>query len=236
MSFSRRLVVDQNVNWLDLSSAPESGNTAFILGTTIHKEASPIRLLVEDKNGVFRTRQNVFNFGVKYPTQKDMEAGYREPMIVITRLNAETTAILDLKGLRKFNEPDGGGKLWDTSEAVLVEKKRILALLETNSIKQLKVESIQKKDAELAAYLVSNLRKCFKNFDQSEIAARYGYARLLLRSPRTRNEFEMQDYPNVFGDLQLVQNALFLQASILSKDKGVHKMARFCGVPYVCPK
>jgi hypothetical protein len=57
------------------------------------------------------------------------------------------------------------------------------------------------------------------------------YSRLLLSSKVARNEFAKPNYPNVFGDLHLVQNALFFNAGFASNDNAVVSMARFCGLP-----
>ena len=43
--------------------------------------------------------------------------------------------------------------------------------------------------------------------------------------------FSDPDYHNVFGDLQLIQNALFFDAGFSSNDKALKTMARFCGLP-----
>ena len=69
-----------------------------------------------------------------------------------------------------------------------------------------------------------------QGFLESNDVSRYAYARLLLASRKARGEFADADYPAVFGDRDLIQNALFLSAGILSGDKAVKKMARFCNL------
>ena len=116
--FARRFVVDNHVDWFELSAAPNNANAAFILGTTADKEASPLRLLLEGKAGTPKVRQNVFLFGMKSPTAHDAFCGHRTPLLVISRLDAHATAIRDMDGLRKFDEPSGDKTKWDTSQSI----------------------------------------------------------------------------------------------------------------------
>jgi|GEM_PF-2121590 len=229
--FPRRFVVDSHIDWLEFSAAPESADAAFILGTTISKEASPLHLLLETKTGAPKIRNNVFMFGLKAPGPKDILAGHRTPFLVITRFDAYATRVLDIQGLRKFDQQGVNGTKWDTSKSIIEEKSRVLALLEANSIEEIGATGEgQAKDSALRLRIDQQRQKCFKDFWKSDEVSRYAHARLLLASRVARTEFARTDYMNVFGDRYLIQNALFLNTGVLSNDKNVRKFARFCSV------
>ena len=124
-TFERRFVVDNHVNWFDLSGMCHNSNTAFILGTTADRESSPLKLLLEDKNGKPKVRQNVFAFGMKSPTHEDILAGHRTPLLVISRLDAHATAIMDMDGVRKFDQPGGYKTKFDSSKSIADEKEKV---------------------------------------------------------------------------------------------------------------
>src|SRR5712692_1480883 len=65
--FSRRFVVDNNVDWFELSAATENADTAFVLGTTADKESWQLGALLENQDGSPKIRPNVFMFGWKSP-------------------------------------------------------------------------------------------------------------------------------------------------------------------------
>jgi hypothetical protein len=229
--FGRRLVVDTHIDWFDLSAVPTNANTAFILGTTADKETSPLRFIFENQSGNAKIRPNVFLFGMRSPPPEDILAGHRTPLLIISRLDTHATAIRDMVGLRKFEKPGGGKSKLDTSQSIAEEKTKILSLLETSAIEEAGLtENRSLKDRELRMCIERECERCFKDFLKSIEVARYAYARLLLTSQKTRSDFVKIDYPNVFGDTHLIQNALFFNAGILSGDKNVKKMARFCGI------
>jgi hypothetical protein len=226
-----RFVVDNNINWFELSASPGYANAAFILGTTTDKEASPLRLLLERKDQTPKIRPNVFLFGMKSPTPEDALAGHRTPLLVISRLDAHATNIRDMSGLRKFDQPGGGKAKWDTSESIEDEKRKVLTLLAVKSIEEVpRLRDRDSKDTELRLSIKRERPNCTGRFWESNDVSRFAFARLLLCSSQARSEFAQLDYNNVFGDRALIQNALFLGAGILSKDKGVAKMARLCGL------
>ena len=229
----RRFVVDNNIDWFELSAAPGNANAAFILGTTADKESSPLRLLLERGDGTPKVRDNVFLFGMKSPTAQDVLCGHRTPLLVISRLDAHATRIRDMNALRQFDQPGGGKAKWDTSESIAHEKGKVLALLGVNCIEEVvRLPNRESKDEELRRSVERERSKCFKRFWESNDVSRFAYARLLLGADRlsrqARREFVERAYPNVFGDRDLIQNALFFNAGVLSKDRGVKKMARLC--------
>ena len=85
--FTRRFVVDNNVGWFELSATSQNADVAFILGTTADKEAWRLRALLENPDGSPKARTNVFMFGWKSPTPKDILYGHRTPLLVISLAN-----------------------------------------------------------------------------------------------------------------------------------------------------
>lgn len=234
-AFERRVVVDNHVDWFGLSGKPENSNTAFILGTTADRESSPLHLLVEDSSGKQKVRDNVFMFGMKSPTHEDILAGHRTPLLVISRLGEHATKMLNMDGLRNFDRPGGEKGKWNSSKSINDEKQKILDLLEIKNVGEIaRLKDIKPLDGQLRSSIEQQRSKCFKRFWESNDVARLAYCRLLLMrdsvSRRTRKEFEELNNSNVFGDLHLIQNALFFNSCIASDDGAVRKMANFCGV------
>lgn len=234
-SFERRVVVDNHIDWFGLSGLPENSNTAFILGTTTDRESSPLNLLLEDLSGKPKVRKNVFMFGMKSPTHEDILAGHRTPLLVISQFDEYATTILDMDGIRKFDQPGGEKSKWDSSRSINDEKQKILDLLEIKNVGETaRLKDIKPLDGKLRLSIEQQRSKCFKRFWESNDVARLAYCRLLLgkdrESRKARKEFEAEHYPNVFGDLHLMQNALFFNAGCASDDKAVRKMAAFCGI------
>jgi hypothetical protein len=64
--------------------------------------------------------------------------------------------------------------------------------------------------------------------------ARHCYALLLAENfPKIRDEFSDSNRLNVFGDTQILQNAIFLEAGILSNDGALERMAGYAGLECV---
>lgn len=229
--FPKRFVVDNNIAWPKFSAASENANVAFILGTTVDKEASPLWGMLEDVHKNPKIRNNVFMFGMKSPTRDDVLAGHRTPLLVISRLDESATKLRDMERLRKFDKPNGDKAKWDTSESIADEKQRVLTLLGVDRIVPTqRIPSWQTKDQKLRLSIERDRSKCFGRFWESNDVARYAYARLLIGSRKARNEFVEPAYPNVFGDRDVIQNALFFNADVLCKDEAVKTMARYCGI------
>jgi len=240
-NYERRFVVDNHIDWFGLSGLPENSNVAFILGTTTDRETCFLKSLFEDKTGKLKVRQNVFMFGMqspKRPTQQEVLAGNLPPLtpdLVISRLDEYATLVMDMEGIRKFEQPGGDKGKFDSSWSIADEKKKLLALLSVKEIEEIEqmpeLPDRQLKDDEFRLEIERKKPKCFKRFWESNDVARLAYSRLLLFSNKTRNEFAKPNYANVFGDLHLIQNALFFNAGFASKDKAVVSMAKFCGLP-----
>lgn len=181
--FGRRVVVDNHIDWHALSSKPKNSKIAFILGTTVDKESSPLRLLLEDVDGNSKIRPNVFMFGMKSPSVEDEFFGFSIPHLVISRLDSHATVLRDMDRLRRFEQKCGDKASWDTSKSLAEEKRRVLQLLGINQITDVHLMPERDSKRDEVKHLIERDRpKCFKRFWESNDVARYAHAVLLLGS------------------------------------------------------
>ena len=74
------------------------------------------------------------------------------------------------------------------------------------------------------------------NIKKSIRVAELCYCTLLMEDNQARTdsgarfEFDLADYPNLFGDMYITQTAVYLGARILTKDNGVFKMASYASI------
>ncbi|PWU18186.1 MAG: hypothetical protein C5B50_09775 [Verrucomicrobia bacterium] len=130
---------------------------------------------------------------------------------------------------------ESAGKVWDDSADVGCDKHKILDLLAVKAIGELEQETFETRKAKhalLHGKICSELQNCCKDFIKSIEVARYAYADLLLHKRGARNLFFDKDNRHILGDMQLIQNALFWRAKILSDDKHVRYMANACRIKF----
>jgi hypothetical protein len=220
-------VVDSNIDWLSISGRATASRTGFVLGTTFDKEVYRLQAIFQRPTGERKTRENVFLFGMNFPSDRDVLGGIREPYLMMSLLDKNFLDWVDIEGVRNF---DSMRAKWDTNYSVRASKGKALSLLKIQAIDELGRPSQHLQlDDSLKATIERERPQCPLDFWRSEEVAMHAFARLLIRSQRARNEFTSEG-PNLFGDEQLIQNALFLGAKILSKDNNVHTMAGYCGV------
>jgi len=222
-------LVDSQIPWETLSDLPENTNKAFILGTTIDKERASSLSLFENKDGL-KVRLNVFLFGMRTPRTEDVPFVGRAPQLWIEQLDEHCFDVRNRDAILAWEK---SGKIWNDSKSVDEDKVRVLELLGVPSIENLEQETYevrQAKHALLSEQIRIQRDDCLKDFIISIQVARYAYARLLIDRHKARNEFSALDNRHVLGDMQLIQNALFWDAAILSKDKAVRLMSGYCGI------
>lgn len=230
----RCFVVDTNSSWKCEAAKPENFDKAFILGETLIEEPDNLKgIFFNAKTDI--TNNNLFRFG-----QTEIgECHFYE----LARLDAQHHLIYDERGLElesmpRKNRTDTG---FLAREKELKRKREclkefILTTLKLTNVKTLPspavVLSIQ---ASLLPVIREKAPHCFRNFANSSQVATFCYAMLLLESgdigSKTRREFNDSNNRNVFGDTRLVQNALWLNAHILSNDKAVRKMVGYLNLP-----
>jgi len=81
----------------------------------------------------------------------------------------------------------------------------------------------------------ARIADCKYNVNLTKMVAEMCYAVLLLEDADrneagTRTKFDKADYPNVFGDMYILQGAIMLGAKIMTKDKKLIQMANYAGI------
>ena len=91
-------------------------------------------------------------------------------------------------------------------------------------------DSIQEIISRIQADIQRRLPKCKHNLKNTKNVVERCYAKLLLEDRKTRNDFDRQDYDNVFGDMYIVSAAIYLGANILTGDNSLKQMASYAGI------
>ena len=87
--------------------------------------------------------------------------------------------------------------------------------------------------SKLKAHIQRRLPECKYNIKKSKRAVEVCYATLLVEDTEPKGirwEFDEPDYEHVFGDMYIVQTAIFLGAKIMTKDRKLSQMARYAGI------
>lgn len=98
-------------------------------------------------------------------------------------------------------------------------------------------QSVVHKRAFVQDRIRSLVPGCFKNYERCCNIAMYCYAALLLDYMDTRiwikswDEFNDNENRNVFGDMSLLQNVLWLHSRIISKDNALKTMVSYTCLP-----
>jgi hypothetical protein len=201
----RRSVLDTNS---DLPGEMDGGH-AFIFGQTIdHEDDFWLRARVR------RGNENVFSFGVV--------ALFGRQCLSLQRLRKNVVAAL--YRCRK-SIPDAAAHYSAASRLAEVQ------ILRENFL----------SGRERLVKEISDLRPfCCGNYSISVLGARRCGAMLLHdHSPDLQPKIEEEwqklstNHRNVLGDMQLIQNALYHNAEVVTKDGGAKKMAVYCGLKWV---
>ena len=224
-SMKKCFVVDSNAEWF--SAAAKYPDVASVLGTTIDKETGRLESVFANSRGR-KVRPNVFDFGVKF----EVVSGLRVPLLIIRQLDEMYANVMDLAALRKFDATNDSRP----RETLPLRKKQILNLLSVNRLEDLPTKGkCLEKDESLKQQIQARAGRCVRNFARCVEVSEFAYARLLIRDRAARNSFSIDINPNVFGDAELIHNALFFGAQALSEDSDVHFMARACSIKFVRP-
>jgi hypothetical protein len=203
-NMQRRIICDSN---LPLPH-PMNSQYAFILGQTFDHEGD-FWLRAQVKRG----NENLFAFGVT-------EYQHCFPCLEIQRLRKEAIAAI-IK--RKASIPKA--RTHYSSASRLEEIQVIIGHYVLGK------ESLAKEISDLQTYY------CPGSYQMSYFISRR-CAALLLHEDAPELKLKIAEewpkflgnHPNVLGDTQLIQNALYFNAEILTKDKGAKRMADYCGL------
>jgi len=226
-------VVDRNVPWAKIAAKPENLDKAFILGKTMSDEEPNTKALLFSPK-VKSENNNLFVLGLIDLNQRRV--------IILERIDKEYRSVFDPKSLSASSSESGrktDAKMvqweYDRKRTIEHERRQVLDLLGVKTISDLpppehSVELMKK----LVAFIKSNARRCLFNWELSAYVARHSYALLLAEHfPKIHEEIAEREYWNVFGDTQILKDALFLEAGILSGDKALARMGGYCGLECV---
>ncbi|HTD68686.1 MAG TPA: hypothetical protein VK846_19360 [Candidatus Limnocylindria bacterium] len=223
LSMKDRFLVDTNAEWFDTSH--QHPETAFLLGTTVDKEISRLESIFANSRGT-KVRPNVFLFGVK----TEWLEGQRVPLLRIDRLDSMLGQLLDLNSLREFDALRLAGLGPDLD--IVNRKKAILRILGVDHLSLLPSKNhCRAKDEALKQQVHAGLGQCTGRFRKCVELSEDAYARLLIAEQSARHAFLDEGRVNTFGDTNLIQNALFFGAGVLSTDSDVRFMASVCRLP-----
>lgn len=257
-----RLLLDSNtLSQLREAGKPENGNKAFILGQTVMDEADNLKEILFKWNAG-NSNHNVFDFGLdglgasgslvpeliidrhdshyelifdKALLRKESRPGARRTdREFLERREQRMGGVLDLKRriLNMIGLPGAGP----------MPPVQHMSFMKFVLEKQLQADAsgMARKRSWLVEFARSKAPGCFKNYAGACDAAVLCYTALLLEQhaedavgKKTRDEFFDPSRLNVFGDTRLIQNALWLRASILSNDGAVRRMVQYLGVPEI---
>ena len=245
-----RYLADSNLpGLLGEAKRPENRNKAFILGQTFTDERENLKDTLFGPKAD-NSNNNLFTFGyIGWNKIQHLPT----PCLAIHRLDAYYRPMMDEGRLRAASRSSATGVKQDADftererdhfDFVSDLKSRILnAILHLPDVTSLPpVEFTERKKAQLIQIVHSKASGCFLHYWNAVEVSSLCYAALLLEpdgvGKKTREEFNFKDEAgnpkrNVFGDTRLIQNALWLNARILSNDRAVRRMVEYLGLPEI---
>jgi hypothetical protein len=245
-----RYLIDSNLpGSVGEAKKPENRNKAFILGQTFTDERENLRDTLFGSKAD-NSNNNLFTFGY---VGRNKIRHYPTPCLVIHRLDVHYRPMMDQKRLqaesrspakRIEDDADFIERERDHFDYVSDMKHRILNdILHLPDVASLlPVEFAEREKARLIQIIRSKASSCFLHYWNAIEVSSHCYAALLLELDgvgiKTRDEFNSHDEAgnpkhNVFGDTRLIQNALWLNARILSNDRAVRRMTEYLGLPQI---
>jgi hypothetical protein len=245
-----RYLVDSNLpGSVGEAKKPENRNKAFILGQTFTDERENLRDTLFGPKAD-NSNNNIFTFGY---VGRNKIRHYPIPCLVIQRLDVFYRPMMDENRLRAESrsptqrikdDADFTERERDHLDYISDLKNRILNnILHWPDVTSLPpVEFTERKKAQLIQIIRSKASGCFSHYWNAVEVSSFCYAALLLEPDgvgiKTREEFTFQDEAgnpkrNVFGDTRLIQNALWLNARILSNDRAVKRMVEYLSLPEI---
>jgi hypothetical protein len=245
-----RYLIDSNLTGsVGEAKKPENKNKAFILGQTFTDERENLRDTLFGPKAD-NSNNNLFTFGY---VGRNKIRHYPIPCLVIQRLDAYYRPMMDENRLRAESrspaqrvkdDADFIEREQDHFDYVSDLKNRILNdILHWPNVTSLPpAEFTERKKAQLIRIVRAKATGCFSCYWNAVEVSSLCYAALLLEpdgiGKKTREEFSLQDEAGnpkriVFGDTRLIQNALWLNARILSNDGAVRRMVEYLGLQQI---
>jgi len=239
-------VVDSNSLWKKECLAPENSPKAFIICPALSRENPNTEELI--LNATRSKLGNIFSFGIDASLN----------CILIDRIDEPFKAVFDILRLRRASKqtPEPIAEVW---KGIEIEREKIRDIIRQMFAKMTErggvpvgtvfMKSGRASDlppntdtqvmADAFRIIIKQMRLADDSLYQvskSQKLSHLCYAALLLEDKQerkdegTRFEFDCPQYEHVFGDMHIVQTAIYLKASILTKDKKLEQMASYADV------
>jgi hypothetical protein len=206
-----RFVVDNNAEWKERSL--KEPHRAFIIGRTIDSESHNLEGVFFNQK-IRGGRKNVFLFGIN--------SFKGHPLIEIDRM--------DVHFKSKFS-----GSLPTLDQITPAEQAQWNDPAKRLQLRDIVAELVRVFPSELLrAKIKEAVPLAFKDYEVSCNVATWAYA-LLLQEIGHKDKPEVEkfinNHENLFGDTELIQEALLFKAGILSQNtQHVWRMASYCGI------
>lgn len=229
--YEEKFIVDNHVPWE--RCARSNRDVAIILGTAILNETAQTSKIFLRCDGRAKSQRNVFVFK---PWYLDYAPDAR---IVSGRLLIDRLDDLLIHQYRKEKLIVLGDNrlLRNPTEEVASELGVLQSLIREHALALL-AERYGIPHGGSSMLTLTRIRsesaKCCGDYRRSIEVARMCFALLLIEDKTARRNFEARGSQNGFLDASLIKDALFFKASILSDDRGVKRLAGYCGVR-TCP-
>jgi hypothetical protein len=236
-------VVDSNSDWK--RECKEHLDKAFIISPSLSRENPNTRDLILEAT---RSKLgNIFSFGIDA----------RLKCVLVERIDEYFQYEFDIPKLREASREQGEiftKQKAKNRESIEIEKELIrehinyellfatsldhtpinLAFMKSGKASDLPLpDEMPNVVNKLKAHIRRRLPECKYNIKKSKRAVEVCYATLLVDDTEPKGirwEFDEPDYEHVFGDMYIVQSAIYLGAKILTNDRKLSQMAGYAGI------
>lgn len=224
-------IIDNSSEWRKGCLLPENRDKAFIISPSLSRENPNTKDLILDKT---RCRLgNIFSVGI-LPMP---DGSFR---IMVDRIDEHFRHTFNNAKLTQASKGKGPTVaqqkkiIWEIIETEkngirpLIEARRAADLPPPDQIR-VKIETFKSEIKRLAP-------ECKHNISKAKKLVMLCYATLLMEDSQPkqnegpRYEFDLPQYEHVFGDMYVVQTAIYLCAKILTKDGPQTQMAGYAGI------
>ena len=233
----KTFVVDNNSAWQrECKAHPDK---AFIICAALSREQPNTEKLI--LSAALNTLGNLFTVGYYPPSgfvhidRVDEPYVYAFNQSTLSKTNDNNDPIsIRLKAMDKLSIEHDKQRIRDYLSQTLAQDNSLNSRFNhTGKANDLPTPNqVQNVLGRLKDYIKTLLPQCKYNFEHSTDVANYCYTALLLAKRPIRNEFDLPDYPNVFGDLTILGIAIYLQAHILTHDDNLKRMAEFADIKH----
>ncbi len=223
--------IDNSSEWRRACLLPENRDKAFIISPSLSRENPNTKELILDKARC--GLGNIFSMGILPKLGGDF-------CILVDRIDEHFRDTFNNAKLTEASKGKGPTvakqkvEIWDVIEN---EKREIRPLIEAHRAADLaqpehlceKIQTFKNEIKRLAP-------ECRHNINNAKRLVALCYATLLMEDAQPkqnegpRYEFDLPEYEHVFGDMYVVQTAIYLCANILTRDGAQTQMAGYADV------